>query len=196
VNGRNPDAAYWRVAPESVTGIVGAVDNATFLSDPIAETSRDLCVDPNRVHVTGNSNGAGMATVLACDARIPIAAVAPVSGINLAPVCPDQGPVSLIAFHGDADPLVEYAGGALTAIPGLETSSVPEAMDQFAAAGSCDGEPEVSMPFDDVELSRWPGCAAGLGIELHTVLGGGHMTTSVEATTLMVDFFDAHPRPD
>jgi len=89
------------------------------------------------------------------------------------------------------------------------------------------------MPFDDVELSRWSGCAAGLDVELHTVLGGGHtwrgmlnyvdvgtlgelganqqlaevrdldlveiaghMTTSVEATTLMVDFFDAHPRLD
>lgn len=57
MNGRNLDAAYWRVAPESVTGIVGAAADATFLSDLIAETSRDLCVDPNRVHVTGNSNG-------------------------------------------------------------------------------------------------------------------------------------------
>ena len=90
----------------------------------------------------------------------------------------------------------------------------------------------MSEPFPDVTVREWSGCDPGIGVELYTVIGGGHtwpgmlnyadaaelaeissdqrlleladidvgavaghMTTNVEATATMLDFFDAHPRP-
>ncbi len=225
------EAPFWNILAVDAEPIPGAVDDVGFLSGLIEDTRSELCVDPDRIFATGNSNGAGMAALLACQIGHELAAIAPVSGINLAPDCEDPVPVSVIAFHGDADPLVEYEGGSANSTLGVDNPSVEERVGDFAAAADCESEPEVTSPFDDIRTRRWPGCAGGIDVELHTVVGGGHtwpgmldyvdaarlaelggnqqlaevrdldlleiagnMTTSIEATELMVDFFDTHPR--
>lgn len=224
------EAPFWNVLPEQARAMEGAHDDLTFLSDLIDDTIAELCIDVDRVHATGNSNGAGMAAALACQGDDRIAAIAPVSGVNLAGGCDDPDEVSVIAFHGDADPLVAYEGGSAASLD-LDVPSVPYAVASFAEAGGCEEQPAVSKPFDDIQLSLWAGCDAGIGVELYTVLGGGHtwpgmlnyveaaklsalgesqelaklagldlgeiaghMTTSIEATELMLDFFDEHQR--
>lgn len=225
------EAPFWNVLPEQADDIEGAKDDIGFLLGLIDDTVSELCIDPDRVYVTGNSNGAGMSAALACASPGRFAAIAPVSGINLAGTCDDLAPVSVITFHGDADPLVNHEGGSAVSAE-LDVPSVPDQTAAFAAAGGCDPDPETSMPQDDIEESRWTGCEPGIGVELFTVIGGGHtwpgmlnyvdtssltasgdsqklaeiagvdlaviaghMTTSIEATNLMLDFFEAHPRP-
>ena len=75
-------------------------------------TQRALCIDPVRVFATGISNGAMFSTVLACALPGRFAAIAPVSGVNATAACRAGTPrVSVLAFHGTADPIVPYQGG-------------------------------------------------------------------------------------
>jgi polyhydroxybutyrate depolymerase len=223
-------APLWNLQPEESDGIPGAQDDIGFLEELIDSTVAELCVDENRVYVTGNSNGAGMSATLACEMTGRLAAIAPVSGINLAGTCDQLGPVSVIAFHGDADPLVPYGGGSAADVD-VGTPSVEGRVGEFAAAADCGPDPQISSPFDDIALRQWRGCQPGLDVELYTVLRGGHtwpgmlnyvdaerlarladtielvdvadldlaeiaghMTVNIEATALMLDFFDDHRR--
>ncbi len=224
------DAPFWNVMPEQSGAIEGAQDDLAYLRGLVDDTMAQLCIDADRVYVTGNSNGAGMAAALACDGDDRFAAIAPVSGINLAGRCDEPSAVSVIAFHGDADPLVAYDGGSAATLA-LDIPAVSDQVASFAGADGCDREPGVSEPFEDIRLSAWTDCGEGLAVELYTVIAGGHtwpgmlnyvemaklsalgenqelarlagldlgeiaghMTTSIEATQLMLDFFDGHQR--
>lgn len=228
VNGSEVTGPYWNIRPDESAGITGLHDDIGFLRGLLDSTVDDLCVDPARIYVTGNSNGAGMAAVLACALPGRLAAIAPVSGVNLAAPCRDLRAVSVVAFHGDADPLVPYEGGSASNEK-LDNPSVPDAVGSFASAAGCAPEARSEALFADVTLRRWPGCRPGFDVALYTVLGGGHtwpgmlayvdvarlqelaqgmdlpaaagvdlgaiaghMTTNVEATEVMLDFFDAH----
>lgn len=230
VGGQEITAPFWNIRPDETTGVDGAQDDVGFLTELIDSTVEDLCIDADRVYVTGNSNGAGMASVLACAMPGRLAAIAPVSGINLASPCPELEPVSVVAFHGDADPLVPYEGEQAAGVD-LGNPPVEDAVASFASAARCSEAPSREALFDDVQLQRWPDCRPGFDVELYTVVGGGHtwpgmlnyidaarlrelaegmdlpaaagvdvaaiaghMTLNVEATTAMLDFFDAHPR--
>ncbi|MCC6225026.1 MAG: hypothetical protein IT195_01290 [Microthrixaceae bacterium] len=224
-------APFWNIYPDLDDALVGARNDVGFLAGLIDDAVTELCADASRIYLTGFSNGAGMTAVLACELSGRIAAIAPVSGFNLAADCPDLEPVSVIAFHGDADPLVAYAGGSAARRP-IDSPPVEVRTSQFAEVAGCSPEPIVSNPFEDIALREWAGCEPGSDVELYTVLGGGHtwpgmlnyvdpadlgelgdatrlaelagielaaiaghMTTNLEATSVMLDFFDDHPLP-
>lgn len=228
IGGQQISAPYWNIRPEGSAAIPGAQDDIVFLTRLIDSTLDELCIDPARVYVTGNSNGAGMAATLACALPGRLAAIAPVSGINLAATCPDLQPVSVVAFHGDADPLVPYEGGSAANVE-LGNPPVESAVGEFARAAECQERPESEFLFSDITLWRWKDCRPGVAVELYTVLGGGHtwpgmlnyvdaerlsrlaqsqelvavadldvgaiaghMTVNIEATEVMLDFFDQH----
>ncbi|HKY16882.1 MAG TPA: PHB depolymerase family esterase [Microthrixaceae bacterium] len=237
IQGERISGPYWNLGldasdsdQKSSERIRDTRDDIGFLTDLIDSTVTDLCIDDARIYATGFSNGAGMTAALACAMPGRLAAIAPVSGINLAPACPALEPVSVIALHGDADPLVPYEGGS-AASTNIDNTSVEDTVATFASAAGCDAEPEPSSPYPDIEQSAWTGCQPGLDIELHTVVDGGHtwpgmlnyvdvtklaaisasqqlteladvdivevaghMTTNVEATQVMLDFFDTHRR--
>ena len=237
IKGERISGPYWNLGldatnrdQKSSEPIRDTRDDIGFLTDLIDSAAMDLCVDHARIYATGFSNGAGMTAALACAMPGRLAAIAPVSGINLAPACPQLEPVSVIALHGDADPLVPYEGGP-AASTSIDNPSVEDTVATYAAAAGCDAEPESSSPFPDIEQRAWTGCEPGLDIELHSVVGGGHtwpgmlnyvdvtklagisasqrlteladvdiaevaghMTTNVEATQVMLDFFDTHRR--
>jgi len=228
VNGQQVTASFWNLRPDEMRGATGLRDDIGFLSRLIDSTIEQLCIDPKRVYVAGNSNGAGMAAALACAMPGRLAAIAPVSGINLSAPCPGLRPVSVVAFHGDGDPLVPYeAAGASST--GMATVAVTSGVGSFASAAGCTEQPSSKPLFDDVRLDEWPRCDPGFDVVLYTVLGGGHtwpgmlnyvdveqlaklaqgmklpsaagvdvtkiaghMTKNLEATGVMLDFFDAH----
>lgn len=211
-----------------VEGGLDAADDLGFIDALLTQVEGELCIDADRVYATGMSNGAGMAMALACTDPSRWAAVAPVAAVNMTTSCPADGPISTIAFHGDADPLVDYEGGTVAGFE-LGNPSVADRMAELAALGGCDPEPDTEV-VEDVARERWEGCEPGVGVELYTVLGGGHTwpgvttyrseeelapdpdaasplgdgeatepagneTTNIVATELILDFFDAHPRP-
>ena len=89
---------------------LGSKDLA-FFGGLLRTLDATLCVDRNRTYVTGYSNGAMMASSIACQFAGQIAAVAPVSGLENPAGCHPSRPVPIVTFHGTADQYVSYAGG-------------------------------------------------------------------------------------
>jgi polyhydroxybutyrate depolymerase len=202
--------SHWSVPPLGDTN--GDVD---FVKAMLDTAERSLCIDPGRVYATGISNGAMFATLLAC--RLPgrLAAIAPVAGVNATRVCPRGTPrVSVLAFHGTADPIVPYDGGPLfggsvSLLADLRARPVEDAVARWAAFNGCTRRPKEGQVAADVTRVSYRGCADHEDVELVRIEGGGHTwpgavsvlsgqlgatTTSIDATTEILDFFDAHRR--
>ena len=169
------------------------VDDVGFLSTLITQLTQQYGVDPNRVFVTGMSAGAFMATRLACDRADLVAAVVPVAGtLGSAVPCAPSRPVSVLAVHGDADPVVPFNGGPMVGRGGpSDIISAPAMADRWRAADGC--PPPVVTPGRAVST----GCADGTAVEFVVVGGGGHVWPTgfgFDATNAGTDFFAAHGR--
>jgi polyhydroxybutyrate depolymerase len=177
-------------------------DDVEFIDTLIDTVSAEYCVDADRVFSTGMSNGAGMTTTLGCELGDRIAAIAPVAGVNLSGTCPGDHPVSVLAIHGDADPIAGYTGSSLMGFD-LGNPSVPDRMAAWASFDGCDAEPAVDESTPGLEVTRWSGCEDRTTVELWTLAGWGHewpraeatrQPGVIDATTVILDFFDAQGR--
>lgn len=179
-----------------------------FISELIDTLRAAYNIDSTRIYANGLSNGGGMAFALSCTLSNRIAAIGMVAAAQTLPWrwCPDQRPVPMIAFHGTADPDVPYNGGSswLSARP---FPSVPRWSALWAKRNRCNPDPSDSSVAADVIRRVYGGCANGAAVVLYTVSGGGHTwpggtplpewfvgrtTRSIDATSLMWDFFNAH----
>ena len=105
-SGDRPRWGAWRVG---APGAPPPPDDLGFLSALIDTVAGELAIDRKRVFAAGFSNGAYMVYRLACERAELVAAIAPVSGgmfPDVAPVCRQGPPVSVIGMHGTADPIV------------------------------------------------------------------------------------------
>jgi polyhydroxybutyrate depolymerase len=167
-------------------------DDIVFVGNLVAHLSDVLCIDQARVFATGHSNGAEMASQLACQEPQLIAAFAPVSGA-VYQGCEGAG-VPMIAFQGTADWNVEYEWSA-------------DAVDEWAAHNGCEQSPASTRVSEHVELRTWPGCTSG-DVLFYVIEDGGHTwpgadpelggvgetTSEINASQLMWQFFQAHPK--
>ena len=199
-----PDAidAQWELLPVGTDG--------QFLDALLADVASRYCIDEDRVHAVGMSLGAWRAAAQACAFPGRIASIALVTVEVPANECE---PMPVVAFHGTADPVVAYGEGGGTVDPGdAVNAGLPgtlENMDGWATFGGCDPEPTVTPIEDDVTHHVWDGCDEGVGVELYTIIGGGHTwpgsaivigdpsatTDTIDATELALDWFETHPRP-
>jgi polyhydroxybutyrate depolymerase len=179
-------------------------DDVAFINSLVGSLEKELCIDPTREYVTGKSSGAGMSTWLACQTTKPrFAAIAPVAGVNMAKFCPGSNVPPLITFHGDQDQPMPYAGNTVVGIP-LGVPSVDTRMAELADKEGCTGSKTVKIG-SDVEHTVWK-CPGKNAVELYKVLGGGHtwpgedpppeglghVTKTIDATEVMLDFFAKH----
>jgi polyhydroxybutyrate depolymerase len=175
---------------------LGSTD-LTFLGRVLDATEQQLCIDTNRVYVTGLSNGAFMTSAMACQYSDRIAAVAPVAGVRIIEGCKPTRPVPIVAFHGTADGFVSYDGGigrkALD-LPAPDGSgrklrdtlssdqlkatasakqSIPNIMAAWAKRNGCRaGDTETRVASDVTRLTY--DCAPAAATVLYRVTGGGH----------------------
>jgi polyhydroxybutyrate depolymerase len=178
---------YWQTGFKS--------KDLAFLRGVIANVTSSLCVDQNRIFVTGYSNGAIMASVLACADAAQVAAIAPVSGIANPSHCNPSRPVPVVAFHGTSDPLVSYTGGLgslaykLPLPPGTKGTisqllgnnvpqsttgpSIPQTTAAWAKRDGCSSTSTTRVVAKNVALISYP-CANGSSVELYRIRGGGH----------------------
>ncbi|MGV9332163.1 alpha/beta hydrolase family esterase [Nocardia sp. NPDC003726] len=174
----------------------GSADIA-YLSDLISHVESSLCVDRRRIYVTGLSMGAFTTSSLACQLSDRIAAIAPVAGLQDFPWCRTERPVPVIAFHGTADPIIAYTGGAgpnarflpspdgsgsvvqpdagtgRPVIQGPGPESIPAQAAAWARRNGCAGEPVQRQIAADVTLSSYP-CPATGAVEFYSIIDGGH----------------------
>jgi polyhydroxybutyrate depolymerase len=177
-------------------------DDVAFIDALLDSVSAEFCVDPDRVFTTGLSNGAGMSTTLGCELGDRFAAIAPVAGVNLSGTCPGDDPVSVLAIHGDADPIAGYTGSSLMGFD-LGNPSVSDRMAEWASFDGCGSKPAVDESTPGLAVTRWSGCEEGTVVELWTLAGWGHewpraqaasQPGVIDATTVILDFFDAEGR--
>lgn len=78
-------------------------------------------------------------------------------------------------------------------------------MPRWAANNGCSQEKDVVRIEPDVDRWIYRDCPPGSGVELYSIDGGGHTwpgsaaklsrsTQTIDATTIALDWFDAHPR--
>jgi polyhydroxybutyrate depolymerase len=178
---------YWQTGFKS--------KDLAFLRGVLTNVSSSLCVDQNRIFVTGYSNGAIMASVLACADAAQVAAIAPVSGVANPSQCNPSRPVPVVAFHGTSDPLVSYTGGLgslaykLPLPPGTKGTisqllgnnvpqsttgpSIPKTTAAWAKRDGCASTSTTRVVAKNVALISYP-CANGSSVELYRIRGGGH----------------------
>lgn len=155
-------------------GAAETTADVQFLTDLIDSLTGDYAVDPDRLYVTGISNGGSMCFVLSCALSDRIAAIGTVAGLFTYPwdACERERPIPLIAFHGTADPIVPYDGGPLAG-PAGEAPPVRAWVADYAARNGCATERELP-PQGAVTGTRWTQCDGGADVVLYTVAGGGH----------------------
>ena len=197
-------------------------DDVGFLSLLIATISAQYAVDPRRVYAMGISNGAFMANRLATETDL-LAAIGPVIGSMAEATANDFAPpgtVSVLAINGVDDPLVPYEGGMVRfgrqelgmALPIRDTIAL------WARHNGCGADFEQrDLPERDkrdrtsLSYLRYSECPTGVSVGLYSVHGGGHTwpgasryapnflvgrtSKEMDATTVLLEFFEQHPKP-
>ncbi len=167
-------------------------DDLKFFGELLDQVESTVCVDQNRVFVTGLSNGAFMTSAIACEYADRVAAAAPVAGIRNPAGCKPARPVPVVAFHGTADPVLSYNGGlgpkglALPAPDGsgrtlgqtgtagaVTTQSVSKMTAAWAGRNHCAARPTETKVASDVTLIAYR-CPDDATVELYRIEGGGH----------------------
>jgi polyhydroxybutyrate depolymerase len=203
----------WNV-PHLATA-AAAPDDERFLLELVAALVVTGAVDRERVFATGMSGGGRMVSQLACDHPEVVAAIAPVAGLRAGP--PDRsspsrpaagggaprGPVAVVAFHGTADVVNPYGGGGEP----YWGYPVPAALARWAQVDGCLPEPVESRVTERVRMLAYRRLESGpVEVVLYVVDGGGHtwpgssapwrpsegvVSTEIDATRIMADFFSA-----
>jgi polyhydroxybutyrate depolymerase len=154
------------------------VDDIGFLATLIDRLSRDYGIPAGHVFVTGMSAGAFMANRLACERADLVTAIAPVAGtLGAGLPCAPSRPVSVMAVHGTADPVVPYGGGIMNGRGGTsDILSAPAMAERWRALDGCPG-PLVNDPASgpgEVQEMTATGCAGNTTVTLVSINGGGH----------------------
>jgi polyhydroxybutyrate depolymerase len=161
--------------------VLGKQDS-DFMGAILDQLESTRCVDTSREVSAGISNGAGLSDGLICSLDDRLAAIYPVSGINILRPCATAKPTTIVAFHGTADPIVPYNGGPIS-LPGdnpaaAKLANVALQSAEAAAAGwaqqfGC-GPATDTNAAAAVRLRTYAGCQGNATVQLYTITGGGH----------------------
>jgi len=177
---------FWNATDACCNFFDSTVDDVAYLRGLLRDAATAYRVSPQRRYVLGFSNGAFMASRLACEAADEIAAIVPISGTlwDDPDRCRPRSPVSVLQVHGDADDLVRFAGGSH--LLGMGKGAYPgavAAVERWARLDACTGARAPSPPL--LDLDREPGaetaaeqvtgCPAGVDVRLLTVRGARHV---------------------
>jgi polyhydroxybutyrate depolymerase len=195
------DTAEWGQHP--------GVDDVAFIAALIDRFEASDGIDSERVYVTGFSRGAMMAYRIGCELSARVAAIAPVSG-NMATTSGNAGdvackldrPVSVLAIHGSADPIVPVEGGRTDIV----YAPLDDVIKKWRALDGCVAAATMTV-VGSSRTTAWT-CAAGSAVEMRVVAGGVHAWPgsrgnvirrnlagdSFNASALIADFFAAHGR--
>jgi polyhydroxybutyrate depolymerase len=181
-----------------------AIDDVAYLDAIIDDVSSKQRVDPKRVYIIGHSNGGFMAHRYACERSNRVAAVVALAGVpwSDASRCAGKG-VSILQVHGDADRIIDYAGGNSFG-NGKPYPSAEAAVGAWAVRDGCGTTRHVLGPaldFDSAvagaETTREAyDCPAGIDVALWRMKGSGHVPQfDARFATAALDFLLSHARP-
>jgi polyhydroxybutyrate depolymerase len=185
------------------------VDDVAFIDAMVKQIESTYAVDPARIYATGISNGGMMAYALACGTNI-FAAIGPDSATMLSD-CATAAPISVIHIHGLADTRIRFNGGRGDGVANIDGPAVPDVIAFWRKTDQCaDPTTTTSGPVTTSSAD----CPDGREVTLITITGAGHQwpgavsrpalqallgldtpSTAIDATSVIWDFFAAHPKP-
>jgi polyhydroxybutyrate depolymerase len=178
-----PDAfgGAWNDGRPGADPVVPGVspDDTGFLRRMIEETATTTGADPRRVAVVGFSNGAIMASRVACELADRVAAVAVVAGSagqGFEQSCRPARPVAVMLVAGSADRTVPYAGGRVADWGTKRRGYVAGAEDFFTfwrAQSGCSSTQPAPAPATASGL-RGADCRSDAAVVRYRVTGGIH----------------------
>ena len=198
---------YWNAGPECCDFDNSGVDDVAYLGGLLDEAIAKFPIDKNRVFIVAHSNGAFMAYRMACERADVIAAIAGLAGANVSmdgSGCTPSKPVSVLHIHGNADMTIFYAGGMVDPSAAPYPGAVAS-VTQWAGYDGCttplvDGTP-IDLVNDSLGAETTPSvadcsaAAAGVGVELWTMDGAGHIPNlQPTAGAMITTWLMAHAR--
>ncbi len=193
-------------------------DDAGFIRNLIQYLTSNYPIDPNRIFITGISNGGMMAHRLGAEFSDQIAAIGVVSGaIGTMPsstgfpnMIPEpQNPMPVMIFHGKKDRLVPYDGRKVEKVGTgrIRFLSVGDAVEFWRTRNECSCDREVEEISENVVKTSYEDCKNNGDVILYTIKDGGHSwpggrvhlsgdepSREISATDIIWDFFKKHPK--
>lgn len=163
-------------------------DDVAFLVALARRMAADGIADPNRIYLTGISNGGFMVQRMACEHTELFAAYSAIMSTapaNYREECKPARPISIQFIHGTADSVIGY-GGFWT--PLGSTLSAPDSARLYAALDGCGPAKASKLPDlapgdgTTAVVSRWDECRDGSAVELITIERGGHQSPAMVET--------------
>ncbi|GAB4548371.1 MAG: PHB depolymerase family esterase [Anaerolineae bacterium] len=207
-NPRSWNSGGLNEAPAEIQGI----DDVAFVRATIDWLIATNMVDPNRIFVTGFSNGAAMTFRVGIELSDQIAAIAPHSNHVYQRNFMLKRPVSALMIMGTADPLNPLSGGAGKTILGEGNIRPPysESWQVWSKALNCPTNAQKIYDQNGVQGFSYSPCKDGTEVAYYLVQDMGHnwaggrnflpeflvgkKSDAIDATDLIWQFFENHPR--
>lgn len=187
------------------------VDDVAFIGALIDRLIEEYPVDPQRVYVTGMSNGGIMSHRLGIELSHKVAAIAPVVATLFGDESQPSGPVPALMINGMLDKAVPHLGGApagrvADAWDGVPTQPALAQATFWAKANGCAATP-AQQDHGRYLLWRYT-CASNGAVELYLLKDNGHAwpggqpgsrrgdtpSSALNATDVIWRFFQAQVR--
>ena len=154
------------------------IDDVKFIDHLINYMIKTYHADPQRIYVTGISNGGFMTTRLACQLHDRIAAVAVVAAtLDIGEGYGLTSPMPVLYIHGTKDPIVSFNGGKLF---GRAVYSHNDIIKKWVIMNNCDPKPIVTNIPDAAQdgtslvKEEYHNPDNNLKVISYTVSNGGH----------------------
>lgn len=221
----NADRHHWNDCRADIDNddAVSTEDDVGYIDALIDRLAVDVAVDPERIYVTGASNGGMMTFRLAMQLGGRFAAAAAIiANLPDPSECPfEAAPLPILIMNGTADPVIPYDGGCVAGAA-CRRGRVRSTDDTVAfwvsvnhAEASAD---ETALPDrvasdeSTVTVFTYRGGSTGEDVVLYRIDGGGHSVPGPESTTASLRaatrknrdidtaeeiwrFFEQHARP-
>ncbi len=154
------------------------VDDVGFARAIVANLTRQLNIDRQRIFATGFSNGAMLTHRLACEAPDLFRAIAPVAGTDNTQGCAPARPVSVLIIHARNDDHNRFEGG-----PGAksvdrrnmaQSTSVPETLKRWLTRNACPRTPQRVLERPGAHCDRYAPCKEGTQVAICLTERGTH----------------------
>jgi len=154
------------------------VDDVGFIRRIVANVTRQMNIDRNRIYATGMSNGGLMAYRLACEMSDVFKAIAAVAGTDNTRSCKPKKPVSILHMHATNDTHVVYTGGAgpKTRDKSMVTdfTSVAETVSKWVRLNGCTATPRRILEKAGAYCEVYAPCQGNAEVQLCVTESGGH----------------------
>lgn len=183
--GRGDRMGTWNASGCCGEAMQTKVDDVAFIAAVIDDVSKRTSIDPQRIYVTGFSNGGMLTHRIAIAMGDRLAAVAVVSGALFGDEPAPRAPVSVLIIHGEQDPVVGFGGGMSGTEFVAKSESKPflpvrSAVDFWRRADGCQASPQTeSAPGLTKEVSA--DCQKGTQVVFYDLPKGKHTWPSATA---------------